>query len=139
MCAGLHHQTETRCALLASIRPTSIIVVKCENLLPLRPPMASHELARLRLGQIVTTRRDGKAVYYSLANDDVRRMITVIYDRFCGPPKPRLPSDAWRPSPAAISGMGPLTVDRDGRWEDFDDHRGQGAQLRTAAYPRATT
>jgi DNA-binding transcriptional ArsR family regulator len=48
----------------------------------------SQQLARLRLDQLVTTRRDGKAVYYSLANEDVRRMIAVIYDIFCGPPKP---------------------------------------------------
>jgi DNA-binding transcriptional ArsR family regulator len=48
--------------------------------------MVSQQLARLRLDQLVTTRRDGKAVYYSLANDDVRRMIAVIYDIFCGPP-----------------------------------------------------
>jgi hypothetical protein len=32
---------------------------------------------------MVDTRRDGKTIYYSLANDDVRRVIAVIYDIFC--------------------------------------------------------
>ncbi len=61
-------------------------MTELENILSLRQPMVSQQLARLRLDQLVTTRRDGKAVYYSLANDDVRRMIAVIYDIFCGPP-----------------------------------------------------
>ena len=43
---------------------------------------------QVRLDQLVTTRRDGKAIYYSLASDDVRRVISVIYDIFCNPPGP---------------------------------------------------
>jgi hypothetical protein len=34
---------------------------------------------------LVSTRREGKAIYYRLASDDVRRVISVIYDIFCGP------------------------------------------------------
>jgi DNA-binding transcriptional ArsR family regulator len=32
---------------------------------------------------MVDTRRDGKTIYYSLANEDVRRVISVVYDIFC--------------------------------------------------------
>jgi DNA-binding transcriptional ArsR family regulator len=59
-------------------------VTELENLLSLRQPMVSQQLARLRLDQLVTTRRDGKTMYYSIANDDVRRVVAVIYDIFCG-------------------------------------------------------
>jgi len=38
----------------------------------------------LALG-MVDTRRDGKTIYYSLANEDVRRVISVVYDIFCAP------------------------------------------------------
>lgn len=79
---------ENRLLLLCLLAERERTVTELETLLSLRQPMVSQQLARLRLDQLVTTRRDGKAVYYSLANDDVRRMIAVIYDIFCGPPKP---------------------------------------------------
>jgi len=77
---------ENRLLLLCLLAERERTVTELENILSLRQPMVSQQLARLRLDQLVTTRRDGKAVYYSLANDDVRRMIAVIYDIFCGPP-----------------------------------------------------
>jgi DNA-binding transcriptional ArsR family regulator len=79
---------ENRLLLLCLLAERERTVTELETLLSLRQPMVSQQLARLRLDHLVTTRRDGKAVYYSLANDDVRRMIAVIYDIFCGPPKP---------------------------------------------------
>lgn len=79
---------ENRLLLLCLLAERERTVTELENILSLRQPMVSQQLARLRLDQLVTTRRDGKAIYYSLANDDVRRMIAVIYDIFCGPPKP---------------------------------------------------
>ncbi|MFA6964992.1 ArsR/SmtB family transcription factor [Bosea sp. (in: a-proteobacteria)] len=79
---------ENRLLLLCLLAERERTVTELENILALRQPMVSQQLARLRLDHLVTTRREGKAVYYSLANDDVRRMIAVIYDIFCGPPKP---------------------------------------------------
>lgn len=75
---------ENRLLLLCLLAERERTVTELENLLSLRQPMVSQQLARLRLDQLVTTRRDGKAMYYSLANDDVRRVIAVIYDIFCG-------------------------------------------------------
>ena len=43
----------------------------------------SQQLARLRYDGMVDTRRDGKTIYYCLANDDVRQLIAVIYGIFC--------------------------------------------------------
>lgn len=76
---------ENRLLLLCLLAERERTVTELENLLSLRQPMVSQQLARLRLDQLVTTRRDGKAIYYSLASDDVRRVIAVIYDIFCGP------------------------------------------------------
>lgn len=79
---------ENRLLLLCLLAERERTVTELENLLSLRQPMVSQQLARLRLDQLVTTRRDGKAIYYSLASDDVRRVIAVIYDIFCNPPGP---------------------------------------------------
>ena len=34
---------------------------------------------------MVSCRRDGKAIYYALADDKVQRSIELVYDMFCGP------------------------------------------------------
>jgi DNA-binding transcriptional ArsR family regulator len=43
----------------------------------------SQQLARLRLDGLVGTRRDGKVIYYSIANEDIRRAIMLVYEVFC--------------------------------------------------------
>lgn len=48
----------------------------------------SQHLGRLREGGLVKTRRDGTTIYYSLADDDVRKLIDMLCDRF-GPPAGR--------------------------------------------------
>lgn len=84
---------ENRLLLLCLLAERERTVTELENILSLRQAMVSQQLARLRLDQLVTTRRDGKAIYYRLANDDVRRMIAVIYDIFCnGPEMPVTPA-----------------------------------------------
>ncbi len=43
----------------------------------------SQHLAKLRNLKLVNTRRDAQSIYYSLAGDDVRRILTTLYDIFC--------------------------------------------------------
>lgn len=75
---------ENRLLLLCLLAERERSVGELEAILQLRQPTVSQQLARLRLDGMVTTRREGKVIHYSLANDDVRRMIGVIYDIFCG-------------------------------------------------------
>jgi DNA-binding transcriptional ArsR family regulator len=76
---------EHRLLLLCILSQGERSVSELEQLLSLRQPTVSQQLARLRLDGLVETRRDGKTIYYSLASDDVRRVIGVIYDIYCGP------------------------------------------------------
>ncbi len=46
-------------------------------------PIVSQQLARLREDDFVATRRQGKNVYYSLANDEVREVVSLLYRLFC--------------------------------------------------------
>src|SRR5947209_19661233 len=41
-------------------------------------PAVSHHLMLLRMGRLVTTRREGKRVYYSLAPGIVRRLLDTV-------------------------------------------------------------
>jgi ArsR family transcriptional regulator len=51
----------------------------------MRQAAVSQMLARLREEGLVSTRRDGKAVYYSLANEQVSEVIGLLYRQFCAP------------------------------------------------------
>ncbi len=79
---------ENRLLLLCLLAERERSVTELENILSLRQPTVSQQLARLRLDGLVTTRREGKTIFYSLANEDVRRVISVIYDIYCEPVPP---------------------------------------------------
>lgn len=74
---------ENRLLLLCLLCEKERSVGELESILALRQPTVSQQLARLRYDDLVTTRRDGKTIYYSIANDDIKRFVAVIYDMFC--------------------------------------------------------
>src|SRR5208337_1217514 len=74
---------ETRLLLLCLLSEKERSVTELENTLSLRQPTVSQQLGRLRLDGLVTTRREGKTVYYRVNDDDIRRVISVVYDIFC--------------------------------------------------------
>jgi len=74
---------ENRLLLLCLLCEKERSVGELETILALRQPTVSQQLARLRYDDLVTTRRDGKTIYYSIANENVRRLVGVIYDMFC--------------------------------------------------------
>lgn len=60
-------------------------VGELERVIGLRQPTLSQQLARLRVGHLVRTRRDSKSVYYSIADADIGSVLTVLYSKFCAP------------------------------------------------------
>jgi DNA-binding transcriptional ArsR family regulator len=74
---------ETRLLILCHLMDREYSVTELEEALGLRQPAVSQQLARLRSDELVNTRRDGKTIYYSLASDEVRRMIGLLYEMFC--------------------------------------------------------
>jgi DNA-binding transcriptional ArsR family regulator len=74
---------ETRLLLLCHLSVGERSVTDLENALSLRQPAISQQLARLRLDGLVTARRDGKTVYYNIADDDIKRVIALLNEIFC--------------------------------------------------------
>jgi DNA-binding transcriptional ArsR family regulator len=74
---------ENRLLLLCLLAEKERSVTELEELLSLRQTTVSQQLARLRLDDLVTTRRDGRTIYYSLADERLKSFIRVIYDMFC--------------------------------------------------------
>ena len=76
---------ESRLIVLCLLAEKERSVSDLERILSLRQPTISQQLARLRDDRLVKTRRDGNTIYYSLANDDVRKVIALVYSIFCQP------------------------------------------------------
>ena len=74
---------EHRLMILCLLMQQERTVSELEQLLGIRQSNVSQQLQRLRGDQLVTTRRDGKQVYYILASEEARAVITVLYDLFC--------------------------------------------------------
>jgi ArsR family transcriptional regulator len=76
---------EGRLMILCHLSSGEKSVTELELLLASRQAAVSQQLARLRLEGMVSSRRDGKAIYYALADENVRRAIDLFYDMFCKP------------------------------------------------------
>jgi DNA-binding transcriptional ArsR family regulator len=74
---------ESRLLILCDLLEGEKSVGELESFLDLRQSTVSQQLARLRLEGLVTARRDGKTIYYSIANEKVRSVIGVLYNAFC--------------------------------------------------------
>lgn len=66
---------ETRVRLLCLLLDAEMTVGELADRLDRPSPGVSQHLARLRRGRIVTTRRDGTRVHYSIADDHAAQMV----------------------------------------------------------------
>ena len=84
---ALSHQA--RLVILCLLVEGEKSVTEIEQLLSLRQPAVSQQLARLRADKLVETRRDGKNIYYSLTRPEVRDIIMALHAAFCPPKRAR--------------------------------------------------
>ena len=76
---------ESRLILLCILSDGERSVGELESILGERQSTVSQQLARLRLEGLVSTRRDGKTIYYSLASENVRIILNALHAAFCAP------------------------------------------------------
>jgi ArsR family transcriptional regulator len=76
---------EGRLMILCHLGEGEKSVGELENLLNIRQAAVSQMLARLRGEGLVSTRREGKTIYYSLQDGNTAQMIGLLYDLFCKP------------------------------------------------------
>lgn len=74
---------EGRLMILCHLGSGEKSVGELEEILNCRQAAVSQMLARLRDDGMVTTRRDGKTIYYSLADDNTAQLINLLYNMFC--------------------------------------------------------
>ena len=74
---------ESRLLILCVLAGGEKSIGELEKFLSQRQSTVSQQLARLRPESLVTSRREGKTIYYSLASDKVRTILDAIHDVFC--------------------------------------------------------
>jgi len=74
---------EGRLMILCSLAHGEKSVTELEQMLSSRQAAVSQQLARLRQERLITARREGKQIYYSLTDDRARRIIEQVYELFC--------------------------------------------------------
>lgn len=76
---------EGRLMILCHLSAGEKSVTELESLLASRQAAVSQQLARLRLEGLVQARREGKAIFYSLADPRAERLVGLVYEMFCNP------------------------------------------------------
>ena len=74
---------ESRLMILCHLSSGEKSVTELEQLLSARQAAVSQQLMRLRQEGLVSARREGKQIFYSLADDRTVHIMNVVYDLFC--------------------------------------------------------
>ncbi|HHZ09515.1 MAG TPA: winged helix-turn-helix transcriptional regulator [Rhizobiales bacterium] len=72
-----------RLVILCRLSEGGANVGELEELLDIPQAAVSKQLARLRDDGLVTARREGRSVVYSLADSRTQRIVGALYDEFC--------------------------------------------------------
>ena len=73
----------TRIKILYALLEAEMCVGDIAELLKATPSAVSHQLRVLKANKLVKFRRDGKTVYYSLADEHVRTIIDMGMEHLC--------------------------------------------------------
>ena len=74
-----------RLMLLCQLSQSEKRVGELEEILGIMQPTLSQQLTVLRDEELVTTRRDGKNIYYQIASPQALAVMNVLFDQFCRP------------------------------------------------------
>ncbi|MES2975873.1 MAG: metalloregulator ArsR/SmtB family transcription factor [Pseudomonadota bacterium] len=98
---ALRNAAESACRLMKALSNPARLLLLChmaegekrvgelEELSGVVQPTLSQQLGVLRDEGLVSTRRDGKNIYYSIGSPEPLAVLQVLYEQFCNPPKGR--------------------------------------------------
>lgn len=79
---------EDRLLLLCQMTKGEMSVGEFETELAIRQPTLSQQLSVLRADGLVETRRDGKRIFYRIADPNVLTLLETLYRLYCRPEAP---------------------------------------------------
>lgn len=78
---------EDRLMLLCHLLDSELNVGELETLTGIRQPTLSQQLGVLRDEGLVSTRREGKYIYYKLASPAVMHVMSTLHGLYCAKPR----------------------------------------------------
>jgi len=76
---------ESRLVILCILIEGERSVSELEEIMNMPQAAVSQQLARLRFDRLVTARREGRMIYYSIADQEVTQLVEMLYAFFCMP------------------------------------------------------
>jgi DNA-binding transcriptional ArsR family regulator len=77
---------EDRLLLLCQLTQGEACVSELEEMLGIRQPTLSQQLSVLRAEEIVSTRRDGKKIFYRVSDPRAVSVLATLYGLYCPAP-----------------------------------------------------
>lgn len=74
-----------RLIILCHLSQTELNVSQIEHLTGIQQPTLSQQLMMLRKSDVVSTRRDGKQIYYSIKDENLVVILKTLYQLYCIP------------------------------------------------------
>jgi DNA-binding transcriptional ArsR family regulator len=74
-----------RLMLLCQLVQGEQCVSDLEQALGIQQPTLSQQLGVLRDAQLVTTRREGKQIYYNITSGEAQAVMQLLYQLYCNP------------------------------------------------------
>jgi DNA-binding transcriptional ArsR family regulator len=81
----------SRLLLLCQLAQGALCVSELESILGIQQPTLSQQLGVLRDEALVTTRREGKQIFYSIASDEAMAVMQLLYRLYCEKPNGATP------------------------------------------------
>ncbi|MCZ4338416.1 ArsR/SmtB family transcription factor [Shewanella colwelliana] len=72
-----------RLMILCQLLDNELSVTQLNETVPLSQSALSQHLAVLRAEDLVATRKSSQIVYYTLKNEQVTEVISILYKRYC--------------------------------------------------------
>lgn len=75
---------KNRLMILCQLAEGKKSVGELADLVGVRTPAMSQQLALLRKDGLVTTQREGQTIHYTLTRGDVTKLMSFLYKMYCG-------------------------------------------------------
>lgn len=73
-----------RLMLLCQLSDGEKSVSELEFILDIKQPTLSQQLSVLREAELVTTRREGKSIFYKISSQSALAVMQVLHEQICG-------------------------------------------------------
>ena len=93
--AAMHDSVDIVVTILKSLANTDRLLILChlakhelnvsqiEEMTQINQPTLSQQLMMLRKSDVVSTRRDGKQIFYSIKDEKMVQLLNTLYDLYC--------------------------------------------------------